>query len=108
MLTPSRLAKIIVILIAVFVGSVFMDSWLLQPQRLEHLCSTFMPGAKVDGIHNRAQEFGVKLIEKPGADHQTKNTTLHGGSFGQYICDIQHDGERVLQSEFKKMDIQNQ
>lgn len=102
MLAPSRLAKIISILIAVFVGSVFIDSWLLQPKRLEHLCGLFPVGASIEDIQIKVQEYGVKIIEKPGLEKQTKLITLHGGSFGQYVCEIHHEGTKVLQSEFKK------
>ena len=107
MLAPSRLAKIISILIAVFVGSVFIDSWLLQPKRLEHLCGLFPVGTSINELPTRAQEYSVKLIESPGSDNQTKLITLHGGSFNQYICEIHHDGEKVIQNEFKKASVRN-
>ena len=107
MLAPSRLAKIIIILIAVFVGSVFIDSWLLQPQRLEHLCGMYAPGVKIDDIHTATQKFSLQLIETPGPDNQTKVITLHGGSFGQYVCEIHHDETEVLRNTYKKIDIRN-
>ena len=105
MLAPSSLAKIISILIAVFVGSVFIDSWLLQPKRLEHLCGLFPVGSTIEDIETKVHEYSVKIIEKPALENQTKLITLHGGSFGRYVCKIQHDGTHVLQSTFKKVSV---
>ena len=46
---PGRLLKIVTVLIAVFIGSVFIDSWFLEPNRIEHVCVEIQTGTPTTG-----------------------------------------------------------
>lgn len=99
---PSLFLKIITALIAVFIGSVFIDSWLLEPNRIDHVCSAILAGTPTSDVFAKAEEYNVRLVESRPVDKDLKYITLHGGSFGGYVCEIQHDGNLVVKSEFKK------
>ena len=105
MKNPSRLLKIVTALIAVFIGSVFIDSWFLEPNRIEHVCDKIQVGAPSSEIFNKAKEFNMRFIESRSNDKEVSLITLHGGAFGKYVCEIQHDGSHVVSSEFKKMNV---
>ena len=102
---PSRVLKIVTALIAIFVGSVFIDSWFLEPNRIHEVCETIYSGAPTSDIFTKAEELKIKLIETRPNDKEVNYITLHGGSFGRYVCEIQHDGNSVVKSEFKKMSV---
>ena len=102
---PGRLLKIVTVLIAVFIGSVFIDSWFLEPNRIEHVCVEIQTGSPTSEIFNKAKEFNMRLIESHPNHKEVSIITLHGGAFGKYVCEIQHDGSHVVSSKFKNMNI---
>ena len=102
---PSRVLKIVTVLIAIFVGSVFIDSWFLEPNRIHEVCETIHAGAPTSEVFTKAEEFNTRLIESQSNDKEVNYITLHGGSFGKFVCEIQHDGSSVVRSEFKKMSV---
>ena len=102
---PSTFWKILTVFIAVFIGSVFIDSWVLEPQRIDHVCSKINVGTPTSDVFVRAKEYNVRVIESRPEDTDIKYITLHGGSFSRYICEITHDGDQVLKKEFKKTNV---
>ncbi len=102
---PSRALKIVTALIAIFVGSVFIDSWFLEPNKIDQVCETIYAGAPTSDVFAKAEEFKFRLIESRPNDKEVNYITLHGGPFGEYVCEIQHDGSHVIGSEFKKMSV---
>jgi len=102
---PSRVLKIVTALIAIFVGSVFIDSWFLEPNRINQVCETIHTGSPTSDVFTKAEEFNIRLLETRPNDKEVNYITLHGGSFGGYVCEIQHDGSHVVRSEFKKINV---
>ena len=100
---PSTLWKVITAFIAVFAGSIFIDSWILEPGRVEHVCNKIHIGTSTSDVFTRAEEYNLRLIESRPVGKDLKYITLHGGSFSRYICEITHDGNQVVKNEFKKM-----
>lgn len=99
---PSTLWKVITFFIAVFVGSIFIDSWVLEPDRINHVCNKINIGTPTSEVFARAKEYNLRVIESRALGKDQKHITLHGGSFSRYICEIAHDGNQVVKSEFKK------
>ena len=102
---PSRVIKIITVLIAVFIGSVFIDSWLLEPNRIDQVCSEIQVGVSTTEVFAKAKEFNLRLIESRPEGKKIKFITIHGGAFGRYVCEIQHDDSHVIKSVFKKVNV---
>ncbi len=102
---PNTLWKVITAFIAVFVGSIFIDSWILEPERVENACNQIHIGTPTSEVFTRAEEHNLKLIESRPVDEDLKYITLHGGSFSRYICEITHDGKKVIKNEFKKVSV---
>ena len=102
---PSRALKIVTALIAVFIGSVFIDSWLLEPNRIEHMCSEIQVDVSISEVFTKASEFNLRLIESRPEGKEINFITIHGGAFGRYVCEIQHDGSHVVKSVYKKVNV---
>ena len=105
MKNPSTFWKILTAIIAVFIGSVFIDSWILEPQRIDHVCSEINVGTPTSEVFVRAKEYNVRVTESRPEDKDIKYITLHGGSFSRYVCEITHDGGHVINREFKKANV---
>ena len=101
---PSTLWKVITAFVAIFIGSIFIDSWVLEPERIDHVCKKILIGAPISDVFTKAKEYNLRLIESR-VDKEQKYITLHGGSFSRHICEIKHDGNKVIKSEFKKINI---
>ena len=102
---PSTLWKVITAFIAIFLGSMFIDSWILQPERIDHVCNNIDIGIPTSDIFKIAEEHNLRLIEFRPIDNDLKYITLHGGSFNRYICEITHNGNQVIKKEFKKTNV---
>ncbi len=102
---PSTLWKVTTAFIAIFVGSIFIDSWILEPKRIDHLCNKIQIGTSTSDVFTKAEEYNLRLIESRPVGKDLNNITLHGGSFNRHICEITHDGNQVVKKEFKKISV---
>ena len=102
---PNTFWKVLTAFIAIFIGSVLIDSWILEPDRIEFACGQIKIEAPISDVFTKAKEFNLRLIEsKPEGDAQ-QYIILHGGSFSRYVCEITHDGNRVLEIAFIKANV---
>ena len=99
---PSTLWKVVTAFIAIFIGSILVDSWILQPETIDHVCNKINIGTSTNDVFTKAKEFNLRLTESR-SDKEQKYITLHGGSFNRHICEIEHDGNKVIKKEFKNM-----
>ena len=99
---PSTLWKVVTVFIAIFVGSILVDSWILQPDTIDHVCKKINVGASTSDVITKAKEFNLRTTEARAGKDQ-KYITIHGGSFNQHVCKIELDGNKVIKKEFKKM-----
>ena len=83
----------------------FIDSWILQPERIDNVCNDIDIGIPTSEVFKIAEEYNLRLIESRPIDNNLKYITLHGGSFNIYICEITHNGNRVIKKEFKKTNV---
>lgn len=102
---PSTLWKVITVLIAIFVGSIFIDSWIIQPESIDYVCKKITTGSATNDVFIKAKEHNLRATEFQLPNKDQKYITLHGGSFNRYICEITHDGNKVIKSKFKKISV---
>ena len=99
---PSTLWKVVTVFIAIFVGSILVDSWILQPETIDHVCKKINVGSSISDVFTKAKEFNLRTTEARSNKGQ-KYITIHGGSFNRHVCEIEHDDNKVIKKEFKKM-----
>ena len=102
---PSTLWKVITAFIAIFVGSILIDSWIMEPDRIEYVCNNIFIGTATSDVFIKAKEYNLRLIESIPTERNHKYIKLHGGSFNSHICEITHDGNKVIKIEFKKVSV---
>ena len=102
---PSTFWKVITGFIVIFIGSILVDSWVLEPARIEHVCNKIQIGDSSNDVLDKAEKYNIRVIKSIFDDQNQQIITLHGGSFNRYICQITHNNNQVIKNEFKKMNV---
>lgn len=83
---------VIIGLIVIFCAA----NWFQTKKSLVKYCRETPAGTSLAGAEESARQHGFQFINYSSMDHKAFVTT--GGVLGRYICVIQHDGKRVLQT----------
>ncbi len=102
---PSILWKVIIGFIVVFIGSILVDSWILEPDRIEQACKQMQTGDSSNKVLANAKQYNLRTtVSKANVENQ-QMITLHGGSMNKYICKLALAGDQVTSIEFKNTRI---
>ena len=97
----SRWKKIIIIFLILIIGalySVVKIRW--AKNRVENFSSRISIGMTVQGLEQRAKDYGLKVKTFKGNDSQpAKIIVWEGWAFARWFCEIEHLNRKVIHKE---------
>jgi biopolymer transport protein ExbB/TolQ len=87
-LTKAALAVVVVVVLFSIV------SWFRTKRDLARYCRETTAGTTLVMARKNAQQYGFRFVDSSSAGHRAY--VLAAGVMGRYVCEIEHDGKRVV------------
>lgn len=97
----SRWKKIIIIFLILIIGALyFVVKIRWAKNRVENFSSRISIGMTVQGLEQRAKDYGLKVKTFKGNDSQpAKIIVWEGWAFARWFCEIEHLNGKVIHKE---------
>ncbi len=94
---------ILLIILLLFLFSAYQ--WLQTKRELAHYCRETTAGTSLAGARERALRNGFRFIDGSGpVDSRKTALVTASGIMGRIVCEIEHDGDRVIRASMNKND----
>ena len=93
----KKTVKGCMIILAILVVS-FACSWVSSKNKLDDYVLRVQPGMQLTEARSNARKMGLKYVASSHGDEagHFRDLVTASGVLGRYVCEIQHDGTRVI------------
>ena len=91
-----RIVMIIFVTIFFLIAVVTFATWYQTKKRLVRYCRETTAGTSLVDAHETARQSGFHFLNYSSMGHKAYVTAT--GVMGRYICEIEHDGKRVIRT----------
>ncbi|MBT0653069.1 hypothetical protein [Geomobilimonas luticola] len=91
-----RILMIISVTIFLLIVVISGATWYQTKKSLARYCRETTAGTSLVDAHEKARQSGFHFLNYSSAGHKAYVTAT--GVMGRYICEIEHDGKRVIKT----------